>query len=134
MDSRFEGPFLKSLAVILVFGVSMSIPVVVYDILKKSADNLMIKRDLDQIKTWGQIYKIKNGSYKGVNTYIEVIKKKIDIDTLGGKTEVYVSPDSINFCAKSKLLNSRKNWCVDSTGYVGENANACNKGGIGTCQ
>jgi len=125
---------LKCLAMVFVFSISMAIPLLIYGQLKKSADSLLIQKDLEQIQEWAIVYKLKNGSYDGLEKNVEIIKKKIDITVLGGKPRIFVSSDKDAFCVASPLLDAKTKWCVDGEGYSGKEADNCRGGGLSRCQ
>lgn len=130
MSQSFQLPqitFLRAVALTVVFVVFFTIPIFVFNHLKESANNVLIQRDLETIRNWAEIDKIKKGNYSGLANEIEIIRKKIDIKVLGGELELYISPKKNSYCAKSKFSGSKKKqvWCVDSTGYSGLSLNGC---------
>lgn len=130
MSQNFQLPqitFLRAAALTVVFVVFFTIPIVIFNNLKESANNLLIQKDLETIRNWAEIQKIKKGNYSGLANDIEIIRKKIDIKVLGGELELYINLKKNNYCAKSKFSGSKKKqtWCVDSTGYSGPTLNGC---------
>lgn len=130
MSQSFQLPqitFLRAVALTVVFVVFFTIPIVVFNNLKESANNVLIQRDLETIRNWAEIDKIKKGNYSGLANDIEIIRKKIDIKSLGGELELHINLKKNNYCAKSKFSGSKKKqyWCVDSTGYSGPVLNGC---------
>ena len=133
----FEISFFKAIAIIAVFGVSVAIPIFGFYQLKDYANNLLIKQNLETIKEWAVINKIKNDNYLGIGNDINIIKKKIDIKVAGGDMEIYVDPRGSRFCAKANLntVQGPKFWCVDSSGYTWDAASGCYPGSNNiTCQ
>ncbi|MFA5369063.1 MAG: hypothetical protein WC303_03655 [Candidatus Paceibacterota bacterium] len=124
MGIQDKGRLFKGLAVLIVFGFSVLMPILISNELRKSGMNLLIRQDLETISNWGFLYKVNKGDYKGLELFSEIVKKKKDIQDKGGSVEIFVSKDGEKYCAKVMIF-SKDLWCIDSHGYSGKITNNC---------
>ncbi|MFA5086942.1 MAG: hypothetical protein WC470_01415 [Candidatus Paceibacterota bacterium] len=119
-----------------VFGVSVSTPIFIFNQLKYSADNVLIKQSLEVIKNWAEIDKVKRDSYAFIESDPEIIKKKGEIKKLGSAAEMHIGLNGKSFCAKVNFIGIQKNrlWCVDSSGYSGAVGQNCRPGNNPQCR
>lgn len=122
---------------LIIFGVVFlfffSIPVLtVYQYQKIDNEN-RVKNILKQIETWGQIYKIKNGTFQGFENDIEIRTLKIDlIATTGKEMEMYFGLGFDSFCVKAST-NKNNVFCIDDSGKLSKESSGCYEGS-GKCQ
>ena len=112
----FEG-----FVVLIVFGISFFTPLVISRMALGVAMDAVIRIELNNIRNWGEIYKLKNGNYGGLNNDKEIKRIGADIKIQGGRLSLF--ENKTNYCAKSKLRNGF--WCVDDSGYGGSGYSNC---------
>jgi len=122
-------------AKLIIFGVVFlfffSIPVLTIMQMQKIDNEKKIKYDLRQLESWAEVYKLKNGSLKGFSDDIEIKMLKIDLTAISGNpVEINSDDDFQKYCIKTK--KSDKEFCIDDTGYLGEDGSACAQS-IGRC-
>lgn len=110
-----------------VFGVSMAIPIGIFNQLRISANNAIIQQNMESAKNWAMIYKIKNGDYVGLEKNVEMVRKNKDLKELGTDFVIYTDSAGKSYCAKASLIGFGKNkiYCVDSFGYSGIDGRIC---------
>ncbi|HOS87888.1 MAG TPA: hypothetical protein PL093_00355 [Candidatus Pacearchaeota archaeon] len=113
--------FFRSLSAIIVFGLSFSIPIFIFQQLKISAYNTIIQQNMESFKNWAMIYNIKKNTYQGLLTDINIIKEQEEIKKIGSKIDIYIDSNGQSYCAKTNFIGLSKNkiYCVDSFGYSG---------------
>jgi len=109
----------KVFAVLIVFIVSFSIPVFIFNDIKNKAESLRIKTEINQAKLWAEVYGLEKGTYKGLEKDEEINKIMLYIKYLGASSEILIKDDDKGYCINGGLKN-KENWCVDYTGFVGE--------------
>lgn len=121
---------------ITVFGVSLGAPILFFKSLEESANNLLIRKNLETIRNWAEIKKLKNGNYFGLENDSEILNISKKIKDLGGVMEIYLSVNNNYYCAKSNFIKSQKNknWCVDSSNYSGSESLQCKTNLIPHCR
>jgi hypothetical protein len=125
---NIEITFLRGSAMLAVFSLSLVVPIAIYNCLRETTNNLLIRQNLESIKNWAAIERFKTGSYSSIENNVDITNNKQELAKLGGEMEIYISADGNNYCAKSHLSGIKKNkiWCIDSNGYSGEKNN-CSK-------
>ncbi len=112
----------------LVFLFFFSIPVLTINQFQKVDNENKIKNILKQIETWGQIYKIRNGSFQGFENDVEIRMLKIDlIATTGGDMNIFFSKDYNHFCIKA-VSNKSNTYCIDTSGVLVREPKGCFEG------
>jgi hypothetical protein len=116
----------------LVFLFFFSIPVFTIMQMQKIDNEKKIKYDLRQLESWAEVYKMKNGNLNGFNDDIEIKMLKIDLAAItGNPAEIYFDNLYEKYCIRATKDN--KVYCIDDTGYLGEDGSACTQG-VGRCQ
>lgn len=123
--------FIKILAGISVFFIFFFIPITIFKKIEASIIDMEIKSSLENLKNWATIYKVKNGSFKGMENDYEVSKIVKTLNYMGKECKLII--DNNVFCARAKTI-SFKNWCVDNSDYSGPKINNCDYGKKIKCQ
>jgi len=116
--------YFKILACLSVFFIFFFIPVCVFRSMEMKVENMQTKENLNQLKMWAEVYRIKNRGYEGMENNYEVSTIVKTLNYMGKDCELILAHDS--FCAKAKKTDEKtKMWCVDNTGYSGPEINNC---------
>lgn len=115
--------FFKASAVLIVFLISFSIPVVIAFNLEEQAKNTRIKMDMGQLMNWAQVYEVQNKSFKGFEVDPNLSQFFKDIESMNGKVNIFVSQDYKEYC--SKVFFKKGSFCIDSFGYSGKDKGVC---------
>ncbi len=128
MDYRAKNTeaLFKGLAVLIVFGISFSIPLMISRMALRTARDAVIRIELNELRNWANIYELKNGNYGGLNDDKEIKRIEADIKLQGGSLSLF--ENKTDYCAKSKLRSGF--WCVDDSGYGGSRADRCSAGTV----
>ena len=119
-----------------VFGVSMAMPIGIFYQLRISANNAIIQQNMESVKNWAMIYKIKKGDYVGLEKNVEIVRKKKDLKDLGTSFAIHIDSAGKSYCATTNLLGFSKNkiYCVDSFGYSGIDGQTCDNSATPKCK
>lgn len=118
------------LAVLVVFVLSLSVPLYLSYKAQEKAKEMRVKMDMSQVRNWAQVYEINNQTYRNFEKDSELIKVFKDINSMGGVADIFISKDSSKYCCQVQFTNkSLGTWCVDDSGYVGANGQ-CEKNNI----
>jgi len=128
-DSEKVKKLFRALAVLVVFFVSLSVPLYISYKTQERAKEIRIKMDMSQLKNWAEIYEIKNGSYIGLENDLEVKKVFEDIESMGGVPNIFVSNDANEYCCQTEFKKKLGVWCLDSSSYLGRDG-GCNVNNI----
>lgn len=129
-DSEKVKKFFKALAVLVVFLVSLSLPLYFSMRTQGKAKEIVVKMDMDQLKNWAEVYKIQNGSYTGLEDDSEIEKVFENIKSMGGNPRMIINRNSSKYCCQTEFIKKDLGtWCVDYSGYVGKDSN-CNLNNI----
>jgi hypothetical protein len=126
----FEISFFKILAIVVVFSLSLGFPILIFKKLEESANNLLIRKNLETVRNWAEIKRLKNGNYIGLEKDKEILNIFEKIKDFGGTAEIYLSANNNYYCAKTNFIGSQKNknWCIDSSNYSGADSSKCKPG------
>lgn len=114
--------FFQALAVLVVFFSSLSMPLYLSYKAQGKAKQVRVKMEMGQLKNWGMIYQIENGSYNGLSNDPEIKKVFNDIKSMGGDAYIFISKDSKRYCCQANFLEKELgSWCVDHTGSLQSN-------------
>ncbi len=120
-DSEKIKKFFRTLAVLVVFVSSLSVPLYISYKTQENAKQMRVKMDMSQLKNWAEIYEVNNGNYLGLENDSNVLRVFKDIESMGGNTHIVVNSDSIKYCCQTKFTKKELGvWCVDSSGYMGK--------------
>jgi hypothetical protein len=121
---------LKCLSALSVFFIFFFIPILFFRQIKINVENMEIKEGLNNIRLWSDVYKAKNGNYKGIENDPEIKRIMLFINYMGNDCKLFSNDSGNNFCVKAKIKNiiMSRNWCVDNTGYSGLKINNCDLG------
>lgn len=115
--------FWKALAILIVFLGSFSFPFYCSFKAKEVAIELRIRMDMNQLKNWAEIYRLKHGTYSGLNDDLEVKRVFADIESMGGTVKITVDGDNEKYCSQSLFIKKDiETWCIDSSGHMGVGA------------
>lgn len=133
IDKMDKKDYLKILACISVFFIFFFIPIAIFKKTEASINNIEVKSGLERIRMLSEVYKIKHGTFKGMEKDADISKIVSTLNYLG--RDCHLILDINDFCAKAKLSDFKiKNWCVDNNNYSGEIINNCNYGKGFKCQ
>jgi hypothetical protein len=108
------------LAVLVVFTVSLLLPLYISYKTQQHAKVIRVKMDMNQLRNWAEVYKIENNNYTGLEDDKEIKRVFEDIKSMGGLAIIFVSEDNTMFCCRTNFSNTRLgSWCIDSFGHVG---------------
>lgn len=111
----------------LVFLFFFSIPVFTIMQMQNIDNEKKIKYDLRQLESWAEVYKMKNGNLKGFNDDVEIKMLKIDLAAISGNSaEIYFDNNYEKYCIKA--IKGKTTYCIDDTGYLGNDGSACSQG------
>ncbi|MCK9578408.1 hypothetical protein M0R01_02870 [bacterium] len=115
----------------LVFLFFFSIPVFTIMQMQNIDNEKKIKYDLRQLESWAEVYRMKNGSLKGFSDDVEIKVLKIDLAAItGNPAEIHHDESYSKYCIKA--MKGDKVFCIDDTGYLGNDGTACTQG-VGRC-
>jgi len=115
--------FFRRLAVLVVFLVSFSIPILISIIIQEDARNVRIKMDMGQMRDWAEVYSIENNDYKGLGTDPDIERFLGDIKDMKGNVNIFVGKNYNSYCA---IVSFKKgSFCVDASGYIGRDRGIC---------
>jgi len=118
------------LAVLIVFCSSLAMPLYLSYKAQEKAKEIRVKMDMSQVSNWAQVYRINNQSYSGFEQDLELKRVFKDIVSMGGLTDIFISPDSKKYCCQVQFENKNLGtWCVDDSGHIGSNGR-CEKNNI----
>jgi hypothetical protein len=116
--------YLKILASLSVFFIFFFIPVLFFKNMEMKVQNMQVKENLNQLKIWAEVYRLRNKSYKGMENNYEVSTIIKTLNYMGKDCKLVL--DYNVYCVKAKKTDEKtKMWCVDSTGYAGQKINNC---------
>jgi hypothetical protein len=124
-SSNLQG-LLKIIAVLAVFLVFFSIPVLLFWQTQEQAKNIRITMDMKQLKNWSEVYRIENKNYKGFEKNPDLNRFFEDIKSMEGEARIFVSNDYNAYCAR--VLFKKGSFCVDNLGYSGKDNGICSPG------
>lgn len=113
----------KALAVLVVFLVFLSIPIIVGFRLEQQARDMRIKMDMGQLKNWAEVYRLTNKSYEGFENDPDLARFFDDIESMGGEVEIFIGENNDSYCARVFFSNS--SFCIDDSGYITEDNGVC---------
>lgn len=113
----------KALAVLIVFLISFSIPVVVAFNLEETAKDMRIKMDMGQLKNWAEVYRLENKSYEGFEKDPDLYRFFEDIGEMDGEVKIFINQNHESYC--SRVFFKRGSFCIDNNGYFGEDKGIC---------
>lgn len=115
--------FLKGLAVLIVFLISFSIPVIISFVIQEDAKNMRIKLDMGQLRNWAEVYRLENKNYKGFEIDPDIERAIKDIKDMSGSVHIFVGKKYDSYCVKAVFRKG--SFCVDDSGYVGKDGGVC---------
>ena len=118
--------FFKALALLIVFLISFSIPVVIAFNLEEQAKNMRIKMDMGQLKNWAEVYHLTNKSYEGFEKDPNLYRFFEDIEAMDGEAEIFINQNYESYC--SRVFFKRGSFCIDDAGYFGKDEGICSSG------
>lgn len=123
----------KGIAVLVVFIISISLPLAISNSLQERARDAVIRSSFNQIKNWAQIYVIRNGTYEGLAMDLEIRKVVEHIYLQGGSCLIFGNNNE--YCAKTTFNNGKRGTlCIDSSGYIGSHALNCRSDESASCE
>jgi hypothetical protein len=117
------GRLFKALAVLVVFTISISIPLGISFSMQESAKNVRIIMGMGQIRNWAEVHRLDNKNYKGFEDNPELKRALKDIEDMGGKAYVFVAGNYNSYCIK--VYFKKGSSCVDDSGYIGKDNGVC---------
>ncbi len=114
----------RGLAVLVVFGISCSIPLVVSKMVLGAANDAVIRIDMNDLRNWAKVYELNNGNYVGLKDSRDIKRTEDNIKLQG--SNLFLFENATDYCAKSKLRNGF--WCIDDSGYAGSGYLNCEDG------
>jgi hypothetical protein len=119
--------YLKILACFSVFFIFFFIPILFFRSMELKVENMQVKENLNQVKMWAEVYKIKNKTFKGIEDDYEISMIVRTLSYMGKDCKLISNNNA--FCVKAKVTDQKtKMWCVDNTGYAGPETNNCDYG------
>ena len=115
--------FFKALAVLIVFLISFSIPVVIAFNLEEQAKEMRIKMDMGQLKNWAEVYNLTNKSYEGFEKDPDLYRFFEDIELMDGEAKIFINQNYESYC--SRVFFKRGSFCIDDTGHLGKDEGIC---------
>jgi len=120
----------KVLAILVVFLVSLSLPIYIAHKTEIRARIIRVKMDMGQLKNWAMVYELEHSNYNGLDKDLEINRVFNDIKSMGGNAYIWVSKDNKKYCCQTSFSDKNLgSWCVDYTGSVGSNGK-CDKNNI----
>ncbi|MFA5714503.1 MAG: hypothetical protein WC998_02020 [Candidatus Paceibacterota bacterium] len=117
------GRFFKASAVLVVFTISISIPLGISFSVQESARNVRIMMDMRQIRDWAEVHQLGNKNYKGFEDNSELKRVFKDIEDMGGKAYIFVAGNYNSYCIKVDFKKGSR--CIDNSGYIGKDNRVC---------
>ena len=115
--------FFKALALLIVFLVFFSIPVMVAFNIEEDARNIRIRMDMNQLKNWAEVYRLTNKSYQGFENDPDLSRVFEDIKSMKGEVNIFVSENNDSYC--SRVFFRKGSFCIDDSGYTGKDDGNC---------
>ena len=122
--------FVTGLAVLIVFGSSLAMPLFLSYKAQEKAKEMRVRMDMSQLKNWAQVYQLNNQDYAGFDNDVEIKRVFVDIKSMDGVANIFISRDSSRYCCQVSFSDKKMGtWCVDDSGYVGADGK-CNKSNV----
>jgi len=115
--------FFKALALLIVFLVFFSIPVMVALSIEEDARNTRIRMDMNQLKNWAEVYRLTNKSYEGFENDLDLFRVFEDVKSMGGEIKIFVNENDDSYC--SRVFFRKGSFCIDDSGYTGKDYGNC---------
>jgi len=135
MPNKIKGfTLIELLVVIAIIGILAGLVIVSMSGGETSAHDARVKSDLDQIRATAEIIRIQDGNYVNVNgssingDITSLLTDCNSHDNTSANTCITFA-NAANWCGKAQLQGTG-NWCVDSTGYAGNNDTWCVSGNV----
>lgn len=111
----------KVSAVLIVFIVSFSLPIIIINRIHDDAKSLRIKTGINQTRLWAEVHRLQEGNFKELEEREEIKMVIADIKNYDGEMKIFVSSDCKKYCIESGLINKiEDNWCSDDSGFIGK--------------
>jgi len=113
----------KVSAVLIVFLVFFSIPVIIGYRMEEKARDMRIKMDMGQLKNWAEVYRLTNKSYEGFENDPDLARFFEDIEAMGGEVNIFIGENNDSYCAE--VFFRKCSYCIDNSGYMTEDNGVC---------